>query len=40
MQLVATDGHRLALVETERENATNEVEKTQAILPKKTLFYS
>ena len=38
MQLVATDGHRLALVETERENATNEVEKTQAILPKKTLW--
>ena len=38
MQLVATDGHRLALVETERENAANEVEKIQAILPKKTLW--
>ena len=38
MQLVATDGHRLALVETERENVVGEAEKAQVILPKKTLW--
>jgi DNA polymerase-3 subunit beta len=38
MQLVATDGHRLALVEAERENTVGEAEKKQSILPKKTLW--
>ena len=38
MQLVATDGHRLALVEMERENIAGEPENTQAFLSKKTLW--
>ena len=37
MQLVATDGHRLALVTTTRDKIKGEAEDVQAILPKKTL---
>jgi DNA polymerase-3 subunit beta len=38
MSLVATDGHRLALVTTKREGKANkEVEESRPILPKKTL---
>src|ERR1700741_3537713 len=36
MSLVATDGHRLALVTSPRNGASGE-EETKAILPKKTL---
>jgi len=38
MQLVATDGHRLALVTTTREKAKGEPQEVQVILPKKTLW--
>ena len=38
MQLVATDGHRLALVTTTRDKIKGEAEDVQAILPKKTLW--
>ena len=38
MSLVATDGHRLALVSTPRENAGGNEAELQAILPKKTLW--
>ena len=38
MQLVATDGHRLALVSTTRETVKGEAEEIQSILPKKTLW--
>jgi len=38
MQLVATDGHRLALVATAREKGKDEADDIQAILPKKTLW--
>ena len=38
MQLVATDGHRLALVATTREKVKGEAEDVQVILPKKTLW--
>lgn len=38
MALVATDGHRLALVSTQRETAGMETDEVQAILPKKTLW--
>jgi DNA polymerase-3 subunit beta len=38
MQLVATDGHRLALVATTRDKVEGEEEDVQAILPKKTLL--
>ena len=38
MQLVATDGHRLALVATTRDKIKGEAEDVQAILPKKTLW--
>jgi DNA polymerase-3 subunit beta len=38
MQLVATDGHRLALVATTREKEKSEEDEVQAILPKKTLW--
>ncbi len=40
MNLVATDGHRLAFVSTAREaaNGAAEAEEVQAILPKKTLW--
>ena len=38
MQLVATDGHRLALVATTREKIKGEADEVQAILPKKTLW--
>jgi DNA polymerase-3 subunit beta len=37
MSLVATDGHRLALVTAPRTGAANEPEEIKAILPKKTL---
>jgi DNA polymerase-3 subunit beta len=37
MTLVATDGHRLALVNAEREPAVQGVEEIKAILPRKTL---
>jgi DNA polymerase-3 subunit beta len=37
MSLVATDGHRLALVTTKREGAATEADEVRAILPKKTL---
>jgi DNA polymerase-3 subunit beta len=37
MSLVATDGHRLALVSVPRPGATDEPEEIRAILPKKTL---
>jgi DNA polymerase-3 subunit beta len=37
MSLVATDGHRLALVNTPREGAPGVNEEIKAILPKKTL---
>lgn len=37
MSLVATDGHRLALVTVKREGAENEEAEVKAILPKKTL---
>lgn len=37
MSLVATDGHRLALVTASRTGAANEPEEIKAILPKKTL---
>ena len=38
MSLVATDGHRLALVTTKREGKANkEIEESRPILPKKTL---
>ena len=38
MSLVATDGHRLALVSTQRENANAADEEMKVILPRKTLF--
>ena len=38
MCLVATDGHRLALVSVKREVEDKEAEEVQAILPKKTLW--
>ena len=38
MCLVATDGHRLALVSAKREVEDKEAEAVQAILPKKTLW--
>ena len=38
MNLVATDGHRLALVSAVREGKGDQSEKLQAILPKKTLW--
>lgn len=38
MSLVATDGHRLALVSTERETGDDGEAEIQAILPKKTLW--
>ncbi len=38
MNLVATDGHRLALVSTVRKKAKGEPDELQAILPKKTLW--
>ena len=38
MSLVATDGHRLALVSTTREKSDGEEAKLEAILPKKTLW--
>ena len=38
MNLVATDGHRLALVSMVREKVKGEPEDLQAILPKKTLW--
>jgi DNA polymerase III subunit beta len=37
MNLVATDGHRLALVTVAREAASKDAEENKAILPKKTL---
>jgi DNA polymerase-3 subunit beta len=37
MSLVATDGHRLALVTTARENKGSPKDEVRAILPKKTL---
>jgi DNA polymerase-3 subunit beta len=37
MTLVATDGHRLALVNAVREPAVKDVEEIKAILPRKTL---
>jgi DNA polymerase-3 subunit beta len=37
MSLVATDGHRLALVTVPRDGKGNKDEETRAILPKKTL---
>src|SRR5829696_1806730 len=38
MSLVATDGHRLALVTVKRDGkAKNDAEESKAILPKKTL---
>jgi DNA polymerase III subunit beta len=37
MTLVATDGHRLALVTVPREGTANEGDEIKAILPKKTL---
>ena len=38
MSLVATDGHRLALVSMPREKVEGEEQELQAILPKKTLW--
>jgi DNA polymerase-3 subunit beta len=38
MSLVATDGHRLALVSTTRENGPSDSEEMKVILPRKTLF--
>ena len=38
MRLVATDGHRLALVATTRKKTKGEEQEVQAILPKKTLW--
>ena len=38
LTLVATDGHRLALVTVDREEGTDEDEEVRAILPKKTLL--
>ncbi len=38
MSLVATDGHRLALVSTTRDTAEGDEAKVEAILPKKTLW--
>jgi DNA polymerase-3 subunit beta len=38
MNLVATDGHRLALVSTVRKKVKGEPDELQAILPKKTLW--
>lgn len=38
MTLVATDGHRLALVSVPREGAKDEAEEVRVILPKKTLL--
>jgi DNA polymerase-3 subunit beta len=38
MSLVATDGHRLALVSTPRENGPAGAEELKVILPRKTLF--
>ena len=38
MNLVATDGHRLAMVSTARKKVKGEPEELQAILPKKTLL--
>jgi DNA polymerase-3 subunit beta len=38
MNLVATDGHRLALVSTTRRQIKGEPDELQAILPKKTLW--
>lgn len=38
MNLVATDGHRLALVSTKREAEGGDADEVQAILPKKTLW--
>ena len=37
MTLVATDGHRLALVTVKREQSGKDVQESKAILPKKTL---
>ena len=37
MSLVATDGHRLALVTAKREGAAGDADEVKAILPKKTL---
>jgi DNA polymerase-3 subunit beta len=37
MNLVATDGHRLALVTVPRDNSSKNAEENKAILPKKTL---
>jgi DNA polymerase III subunit beta len=37
MSLVATDGHRLALVTTKRDAAATQTDEVRAILPKKTL---
>ena len=38
MNLVATDGHRLALVSTVRDTVNGDEKELQAILPKKTLW--
>ncbi len=38
MSLVATDGHRLALVTVPRANATSDAEEVRVILPRKTLL--
>src|SRR5512138_1720201 len=38
MSLVATDGHRLALVSTARENGVAGGDELKVILPRKTLF--
>jgi DNA polymerase-3 subunit beta len=38
MSLVATDGHRLALVSTQREHGPADAEEMKVILPRKTLF--
>jgi len=37
MSLVATDGHRLALVSVTRDGKAKDAEEVKAILPKKTL---
>src|SRR3977135_2750471 len=37
MSLVATDGHRLALVSVTRDGKANDAEEVKPILPKKTL---
>ena len=37
LTLVATDGHRLALVTTKRDGAATQTDEVRAILPKKTL---